>query len=107
MNNNYNKIKHNVRCTKEGSIKDVMKELFSYYHIEANLDEEDIIAAWKEITGELINKLTTKIYVQNNCLYVKVNASALKHELNMVKTSIMEKIKAKLPNSNLKNIYIS
>lgn len=105
--NYVDKINRKARGTKEESIKDVLKDFFNYYHIDANLDEEDIILAWREITGELINKLTTKIYVQNNCLYVKVNSSALKHELMMVRTSIMEKIKAKLPNCNLKNIYIS
>ncbi|MEA4966575.1 MAG: DUF721 domain-containing protein [Bacteroidaceae bacterium] len=107
-NKNYvDKIKHNVRNTKEGSIKDVMQEFLSYYHIDANLNQEDIILVWREITGELIKKLTTKIDVQNNCLYVKVNSSALKHELMMVRTSILGKIKAKIPKCNLKNIYIS
>ena len=104
--NYVDKITFNVRETKEINIKDVMKDFFAYYHIDANLNDEDIIAAWREITGELINKLTSKIYVQSNCLYVQVNSPALKHELMMVRTSVLEKIKAKLPNCDLRNIYI-
>lgn len=107
INKNFvDKIHHNVRETKEKNIKDVMKNFFSYYHIDANLDEDEIIAAWREITGELINKLTTKIFVENHCLYVKVNSPALKQELMFVRTSVLEKIKTKLPNCGLKNIYI-
>jgi hypothetical protein len=108
QNKNFgDKIYNKARYTKEKNIKDVLKDFLSYYHIDANLDEEDIIAAWKEVTGELIHKLTTKIYVQNNCLYVKVNSPALKQELLMVRTSIFEKIIEKLPNCSLKNIYIN
>ena len=70
--NYVDKIHLNVRETKEKNIKDVLKDFFDYYHIDANLSEEDIIAAWREITGELINKLTTKIFVENNNLYVKL-----------------------------------
>lgn len=107
QNENYGvKPRNKARYTKEKNIKDVLKDFFSYYHINANLDEEDIILAWQEVTGELITKLTTKIYVQNNCLYVKVNSPALKQELLMVRTSILEKIKEKLPGCSLKNIYI-
>lgn len=104
--NYVDKIHLNVRETKEKNIKDVLKDFFDYYHIDANLSEEEIIAAWREITGELINKLTTKIFVENNNLYVKVNSPALKHELMMVRTSVLEKIKEKLPNCGLMNIYI-
>ena len=70
--NYVDKIHLNERETKEKNIKDVLKDFFDYYHIDANLSEEDIIAAWREITGELINKLTTKIFVENNNLYVKL-----------------------------------
>ncbi|MCK9163016.1 MAG: DUF721 domain-containing protein [Bacteroidales bacterium] len=104
--NYVDKITFNVRETKEKNISDVMKDFFSYYHIDANLNEGDIIATWRDITGELIYKLTTKINVENNCLYVKVNSPALKHELMMVRTSVLEKIKTKLPDCKLRNIYI-
>lgn len=105
--NYMDKIKFNVRETKEGNIQDLMKVFLKYYHIDVNLNEDDIIAAWREITGELIYKLTSKIYVQNNCLYIKVNSPALKHELLMVRTSVLDKIKAKLPNCELRSIYIN
>ena len=104
--NYVDKIRFNVRETKEKNIKDVLKDFFSYHHIDANLEEDGIIAAWREITGELIYKLTSKIVVENNCLYVKVNSPDLKQELMLVRTSVLEKIKTKLPNCGLKNIYI-
>lgn len=100
------KIYSKKRETKEQKIVDVLRDFLSYYHLDASVNEEDIINAWKEITGELIFKLTTKIYIENSCLYVSVNSPALKNELMLVRTNILKKIKEKLPECGLNNIYI-
>ena len=36
--NYVDKIRFNVRETKEKNIKDVLKDFFSYHHIDANLE---------------------------------------------------------------------
>ncbi|MDR0971269.1 MAG: DUF721 domain-containing protein [Bacteroidales bacterium] len=98
----------NIRVSlyKEKELKDVLKDVISLYHININLDQDEIISLWQDITGEIVQKLTKTIYVNNNCLYVEVSSSALKHELLLIRTSILKQIKEKLPESKLKNIYI-
>lgn len=49
--NYVDKITYNVRETKEKNIKDVLKDFFAYYHIDANLNEDEIIAAWRRLLG--------------------------------------------------------
>lgn len=94
------------RGVKESPIKEVMESLFSLYHINVCFYEEELKEAWHKVVGELIFKMTMKFEVTNGCLYVKVSSAALKHELLMVRGSLLEKLQKQVPEAKLKNIYI-
>lgn len=94
------------RDAKEVKISEVLSFFLNYYHIDSCVKEDEIIQAWKDITGEFIFKMTKKIYVQKSCLYIYVDSPGLKNELMLVRTDILKKIKDKVENSGLNNIYI-
>ncbi len=91
---------------KELPLKQILQSWFDDHDIAADFNEQEIINAWEECTGELIKKLTTKIYVKEKALFVHVNAPALRYELMMIRNDIRQKINTKLGKSTLRAIHI-
>lgn len=94
------------RTAKEKPMDEVLNEFIRYCRIRVPVKEGEIIKAWEEIMGEFISKMTTDIYVENQCLYIEVSSPSLKNELMEIRTAILEKIKEKVEDSGLRSIYI-
>ncbi|MEE1020511.1 MAG: DUF721 domain-containing protein [Bacteroidales bacterium] len=90
----------------EQPIINVMERFLSSLGVPTDFNEEEIIKVWEEITGDLIKKLTKKIYVYDKVLFVYVNAPALRSELMMVRGNICEKINNHFGKKVLKHIEI-
>ena len=95
-----------VSEASEQPIINLMERFFESIGVASDFNQEEIIKAWEEFTGEFIKKLTKKIYVENKILYVHVNSPALKSELMMLRTSLLDKINDKLGEKTLRGIYI-
>jgi len=72
-------------------INDIIRELFNSNGLNRKLEEAELMASWSNIMGENINKLTSRLYIRNNQLFVKLKSAALKHELSLRKTEILQK----------------
>lgn len=90
----------------EQPIINVMERFLSSLGVPTDFNEEEIIKVWEEITGDLIKKLTKRIYVYDKVLFVYVNAPALRSELLMIRTSLCEKINNHFGKKVLKHIEI-
>jgi hypothetical protein len=90
----------------EQPIINVMERFLSSLGVPTDFNQEEIIKVWEEITGDLIKKLTKKIYVYDKVLFVYVNAPALRSELMMVRGNICEKINNHFGKKVLKHIEI-
>ncbi|MCD8528779.1 MAG: DUF721 domain-containing protein [Chitinophagales bacterium] len=53
--------------------------------------EAKVVLLWPQIAGALINKYTEKVFVKNHVLFIGVNQSALKNELQYMQEQIIEK----------------
>jgi hypothetical protein len=90
----------------EQPIINVMERFLSSLGVPTDFNEKEIIKVWQELTGDLINKLTKRIYVYDKVLFVYVNAPALRSELMMIRTSLCEKINSHFGKTVLKSIEI-
>lgn len=90
----------------EQPIINVMERFLSSLGVPTDFNEKEIIKVWQELTGDLINKLTKRIYVYDKVLFVYVNAPALRSELMMIRTSLCEKINSRFGKTVLKSIEI-
>ena len=90
----------------EQPIINVMERFLSSLGVPTDFNEKEIIKVWQELTGDLINKLTIRIYVYDKVLFVYVNAPALRSELMMIRTSLCEKINSHFGKTVLKSIEI-
>lgn len=91
---------------KELPLRNVMQSWFDNHEIAADFNEQDIINAWEDLTGELIKKLTQKIYVKDKVLFVEVDSPALKQELNMIRNELKNRLNNKLGKATVKSITI-
>lgn len=73
-----------------------LSELLQQFSMQKNMKkpmlEARVINMWPTIVGNLINKYTEKVFIKNGVLFVGVNQSALKNELQYMQEQILEKI---------------
>jgi predicted nucleic acid-binding Zn ribbon protein len=77
--------KHN-----EHTLKDAIERLLKVYKLDSKLDENKLIASWENIMGRMIAKHTTDIFIKNKVLYVKFDSAALRSELSISKSKVIE-----------------
>lgn len=51
--------------------------------LETPLNEQRLMAAWKEVLGPTINFYTKELFIKNQILYVHLTSSVLRQELMM------------------------
>ena len=65
----------------EKSLKNLIGEVLDTYGLKDKLHETKLIDQWENIVGPLIAKHTTKVYINQQKLFVKVDSAPLKQEL--------------------------
>ena len=106
MNKDYYIKPRGLSEESEQPIINVMERFLSSLGIPTDFNQEEIIKVWEEITGDLIKKLTKKIYVYDKVLFVSVSAPALRSELMMMRGNICEEINNHFGKKVLKRIEI-
>ncbi len=78
------------RISNNQSIREVIEELLSAYHIEDKVNETRVIGLWDQVVGKMIARETTHLYIKNKILYVKLNSPALRQELGYARTKLVK-----------------
>jgi predicted nucleic acid-binding Zn ribbon protein len=94
------------RNTNTQTLKQAIDRLLKAYGLGDKMAEYDIIEAWEEIMGKTIAKRTKNIYIKNSVLYIEIESSTLRNELNMAKTKIIELINEKAGKELVNNLVI-
>jgi len=74
------------------SLSDLLGQFSQQKKLKKPLLEARIVALWKPLMGDVINKYTEKVNVKDKVLFIKVQQSALKNELLYLQDEIIEKI---------------
>ena len=64
-------------------IGEMIRKFFRQNALEAPLNENRLIQAWKDVGGPAITKYTSNLYIKNQILYVHLTSSVLRQELMM------------------------
>ncbi|MFH1121495.1 MAG: DUF721 domain-containing protein [Bacteroidota bacterium] len=78
------------RVSNNQSIREVIEELLSAYHIGDKVNEIKVIGLWDKVVGKMIARETTHLYIKNKILYVKLNSPALRQELGYARTKLIK-----------------
>ncbi|HNX06580.1 MAG TPA: DUF721 domain-containing protein [Bacteroidales bacterium] len=77
---------------QEKPLKDVIRQLIEYYRLDRKLNEATMIEKWEEIVGKMIAQHTTKLHVDKRVLYIELDSSIVRNELNLIKSEILKRL---------------
>ncbi len=60
--------------------------------LETPLLQRRLIDSWDEVTGKVISKYTGQKFISNQTLMVKIENAALRAELSMMRTQLVNKL---------------
>ncbi|MCP4522394.1 MAG: DUF721 domain-containing protein [Cytophagales bacterium] len=81
-----------VRTHKAMPLAEAINLFLRSYRLDKRFVESKIPLIWKNTMGEVISSRTTKIFVNDHYLYLKVSSAPLKKELMMNKDLLIAKI---------------
>ena len=71
----------NKREQEEKPLSTLVSRIMKAYGLQDKMKAYDLIAAWPELMGPAVAKLTTDIRIENNTLYLKIDSSVMRDEL--------------------------
>ena len=93
-----------MRRSKTITLAEAIKDFISDMGLGEKLDETSLIASWEEVVGKTISTRTTKVYIKNHVFYVHLNSSVVKNELQMLRSSLIDRLNEKAGKQLIKDI---
>jgi predicted nucleic acid-binding Zn ribbon protein len=80
----------------ELSLKDAIEKLLNTYKLKSKLQETQLVDAWENIMGKMIERHTRDLYIKNKKLFVKLDSAVIRQELMYARTTVLEKVNQEL-----------
>ena len=90
--------------TSPVSIQDAMLSLVRELGIAPKMAQYDVIAAWPDVVGTQIARVTDPQRMENGILYVAVTTAPWRAELSMKRLDLIEKLNARIGTRVLNDI---
>jgi predicted nucleic acid-binding Zn ribbon protein len=81
--------------TNDKSIKEAIEQMLNVYKIKRKFDETSVIAHWDELMGKSVANRTKEIYIHNKKLFLKIESSVIKNEIQLIHSQIIQSINEK------------
>ena len=75
-------------------MKEALDGYFKALGIDEKIHETRILSQWENLVGEAVHKRTVNKYIRDRVLYLEINSSVMRDELQHDKKSLIEKINA-------------
>ena len=75
-------------------LDDIVNQLLRQEGLETPLNERRLIDAWATVAGATIARYTTEKFIRNQVLFVNILNPALRSELSMMKTQLVDRLNA-------------
>ena len=95
------------RKNKTESLKELVDKVLRINRMHSKLDEVEVVLAWKEVFGEVVNKRTRRLILQQDgTLLVTLDSGPLKEEFNHEKAKIIKMLNDHLKRDVVKKVRI-
>ena len=74
------------------SLDNLMAQFLREAGLETPLLQRRLVDAWPEVAGEKIAGYTGRVFISNQTLMVKIDNSALRAELSMMRTQYVKRL---------------
>ncbi|MDA7803214.1 DUF721 domain-containing protein [Crocinitomix sp.] len=75
-------------------MKEALDGFFKALGMEDKMNETRVLSKWEELMGDAVAKRTTNKYIREKKLYLEINSSVMRDELQQQKAAIIVKVNA-------------
>ena len=80
------------RGSEHSLLGDVVDKLMKAYRLDGKLKEIDVLSKWEEMMGRAVFLRTKNLYIKNKVLYLELDSSVMREELQHGKTVIIPRV---------------
>ncbi|MBR1428585.1 MAG: DUF721 domain-containing protein [Prevotella sp.] len=73
-------------------VADVVNMFLRQNGLETPLLQNRLVDAWDEVAGKAVARYTEDKYIRNQVLFVKLTSPALRSDLSMMRTALVDKL---------------
>lgn len=95
-----------MKRSNEQSLKEALEALVDGYGLRERLDEQAIVAGWKEVTGDMVARHTRALKLRKGTLHVKVDSAPLRVELTHQRSTLMERFNERFARTVIQAILV-
>lgn len=95
-----------MRRSRTISLAEAMKDYIREMNIEDKLLEVNLIGSWEAMVGKAIASRTSKVYIKDHVLYIRLNSSVARNELMMLREALREKLNEKAGKEIVREIVL-
>ena len=81
-----------MKRTDAKSIAEIIGDFMQQEDIEATVLEHKALNLWGQVVGPGVNRLTTERYVDDGVITVKIASAALRNDLMLTRSSIINQL---------------
>jgi predicted nucleic acid-binding Zn ribbon protein len=89
------------------TLKEIIESYLKETPLHRKLQERRLVEGWYEIMGKSVARATSKVYIRNDVLYVRLNSSVLRNELFMMKNDIISRLNERTGEPVISDIVFS
>ncbi len=78
------------------SIGDVLNQFLRDQGIETPLLQRRLIDAWEKVVGKTVSRYTGDKFIKNQTLFVKITNPALRQDLSMMRSKLVQRLNAEV-----------
>jgi hypothetical protein len=101
------KFNESRRTSKPQTFEDVINKLMRAYSLDKKLSEYDVLSKWEYMVGKGVSLRTTNLKIKDRILYVELNSSAVRNELQHAKSLIIMRVNQEAGKELITDIYFS
>lgn len=76
------------------SIDTLLHQFLRHEGLETPLNQKRLMDAWGDVAGQMVNRYTTEKFIRNQTLWVRIVNPALKQDLSMMRSQLVQKLNA-------------
>jgi predicted nucleic acid-binding Zn ribbon protein len=93
-----------MRQSKIKTLGEVLKLYVQAFKMEEKLSEAQIVKVWNDMVGQQLKAYIREVKVYNKVLFVYINSSVMRNELNFRKMDYLKMISDKVGKENINDI---
>lgn len=88
------------------SLGAAIQQFLKQNRLDKKIDSSSLSVNWPDIAGEMIAKHTTRLFIKEHTLFLQVDSSALKNELQFLKAQLIKNINTHLKKELIKELVL-